>query len=271
MPSTTRLSAESLLSDALRADPAAAGRIAGALGADNALSRLLSAHRLPALIRLDDAATIAGTPVERLIALAEGGAGPAPAPSPAPPPAASAAPAHDWFAQAEENCGARLDVRPLLAQGQDPFAAVMTSATQVPPGAFFILDAPFDPAPLRRVLAGKGFMSVGRELAPGHWRICLKREGGGAEAHAPAAAVRMPGETWREGGALHIEVRGLAPPGPMTAVIRLIEQGEAGPIVVHHDRDPMLLYPELEERDWECVDKHTDGGEVRLTLRPREA
>ncbi|HYD64188.1 DUF2249 domain-containing protein [Azospirillum sp.] len=264
MPSTTDLSAESLLSDALRADPAAAGRITAALGADNALSRLLSAHRLPALIRLDDAATIAGTPVERLIALVRGAA---PAPTPAPTP--GAAPAHDWFAQAEENCGARLDVRPLLTQGQDPFATVMHASTQVPPGAFFILDAPFDPAPLRRVLAGKGFMSVGRELAPGHWRICLKREGGSTDTAAPAAVVRMPGETWREGNALHIEVRGLAPPGPMTAVIRLIEQGEPGPIVVHHDRDPMLLYPELEERAWECVDKHTDGGEVRLTLRPQ--
>lgn len=268
MPSTTDLSAESLLSDALRADPAAAGRVAAALGADNALSRLLGAHRLPALIRLDDAATIAGVPVERLVALVRGEA---PAPAPPPAPAAGGAPAHDWFAQAEQNCGARLDVRPLLAQGQDPFAAVMQASTQVPPGAFFILDAPFDPAPLRRVLAGKGFMSVGRELAPGHWRVCLKREGGSNEAAAPAPPVRMPGETWREGGTLHINVRGLAPPGPMTAVIRLIEQGEPGPIVVHHDRDPMLLYPELEERAWECVAKHTDGGEVRLTLRPQAA
>jgi hypothetical protein len=268
MPSTDPLSASTLLSDALRADPGAAVRVAEALGEGNALGRLLGAHRLPALIRMDDAAIIAGIPVERLIALVQGEAAPS---VPSPPPAASTAPAHDWFAQAEENCGARLDVRPLLAQGQDPFAAVMKASTQVPPGTFLILDAPFDPAPLRRVLAGKGFMSVGRELTPGHWRICLKRDGGSADAAAPAAPVRMPGETWREGGALHIEVRGLAPPGPMTAVIRLIEQGEAGPIVVHHDRDPMLLYPELEERAWDCVDKHTDGGEVRLTLRPRTA
>ena len=33
-------------------------------------------------------------------------------------------------------------------------------------------------------------------------------------------------------------------------------------------RDPMLLYPELEERAWECVRKTTHGDEIRLLLRP---
>ena len=178
----------------------------------------------------------------------------------------------DWFVQAERQCGAVLDVRPLLAGGQDPFAAVMQASAGIAPGAFLILDAPFDPAPLRRVLATKGFTSLGRAMAPGHWRICFRREGGEeAEAAAPApaaAAVRLPGETWREGHVTHIDLRGLAPPGPLTAVLRLVDGGEAEMIMVHHDRDPALLYPELEARGWECAARQDHGDEIRLILRP---
>jgi len=259
--------ADTSLAKALRDDPGLTGRLVEGLGPDNALSRLLVAGRLPAgRIHFSDAAAIAEVPVTALLIMA-GGEEAVPAPEPPPPPPPSSG--NDWFAQAEQNCGARVDVRPLLAQGQDPFAAVIKAAGTVEPGAFLILDAPFDPAPLRRVLAEKGFTSVSRPVGPGHWRICFRRQGC-APDDAPdmAPALRKPGETWREGDVLHIEVRGLTPPGPLTAVLRLIEAGEARTILVHHDRDPMLLYPELEERGWECVSKSTVGDEVRLLLRP---
>lgn len=278
--------ADTSLAEALRADPGLADRLLGLLGPDNALSRLLAAGRLPAgRIHLSDAAAIAEVPVETLLALVGGAATaepappsrpamPAPDPLPAPVPAPILAPipapipANDWFAQAERNCAAQIDVRPMLAEGRDPFAAVIKAAAGVEPGAFLILDAPFDPAPLRRVLADKGLMSVGRPIGPDHWRICFRREGCAPEAEPQQATLRKPGETWREGDAVHIDVRGMTPPGPLTAVLRVVESGETEEIVVHHDRDPMLLYPELEERRWECVTKSTHGDEVRLLLRP---
>jgi uncharacterized protein (DUF2249 family) len=262
-------SAETSLAQALRADPGLADRLSGRLGPDNALSRLLADGNVPTgRIHFADAAAIAGLPVDALLALAEEPAAPAPAPA-APPLPAAAGSGNDWFAQAERSGAATLDVRPLLAEGRDPFAAVLQAAGVVEPGGFLILDAPFDPAPLRRVLAGKGLMSVGRPVESGHWRICFRREGCAPdESVLDLPALRKPGETWREGEALHIEVRGMTPPGPLTAVLRLIEGGEAEEVVVHHDRDPMLLYPELEERGWECVSKSTHGDEVRLLLRP---
>ena len=259
------VTADTSLAQALRADPGLADRLTGRLGPDNPLSRLLAAGNVPAgRIHLADAAAIAGLPVDAFLALADAPAEPAPAPPPA-----AAVSGNDWYAQAERSGAAILDVRPLLAEGRDPFAAVVQASAAVEPGGFLILDAPFDPAPLRRVLAGKGFMSVGRPVEAGHWRICFRREGCAPdEAVLDLPALRKPGETWREGQTLHIEVRGMTPPGPMTAVIRLIESGEAEEIVSHHDRDPMLLYPELEERGWECVTKTTQGDEVRLLLRP---
>lgn len=72
---------------------------------------------------------------------------------------------------------------------------------------------------------------------------------------------------WRAAGVAHIDVRGLEPPSPLLAVLRLIERSEAGDeVIFHHDRDPMLLYPELAERDWTSQRLPADEGEVRLRL-----
>ena len=81
-----------------------------------------------------------------------------------------------------------------------------------------------------------------------------------------------PGRRWREAegaGAWHIDVRGLAPPQPLVAVLRLVESvTDATPIIVHHDRDPVLLHPELAERGWAAIRIEAEPGEVRLFLCP---
>ena len=78
-----------------------------------------------------------------------------------------------------------------------------------------------------------------------------------------AAAPRC----WREADGVHIDVRGLDPPEPLVAILRLIDaSSDGGPVVVHHDRDPRLLYPELAERGWAATELAAPSGEVRLKL-----
>ena len=56
---------------------------------------------------------------------------------------------------------------------------------------------------------------------------------------------------WHAPEADHIDVRGLKPPGPMVAILRLLDSGRAGSIVIAHlDREPIFLYPELDDRGW---------------------
>ena len=72
---------------------------------------------------------------------------------------------------------------------------------------------------------------------------------------------------WQEADGVHIEVRGLSPPEPMLAIIALIEAPQTGDVViVHHDREPVFLYPELAERGWNHEIVPGDAGEVRLRL-----
>ena len=81
-----------------------------------------------------------------------------------------------------------------------------------------------------------------------------------------AAARARP---WREADGLHIDVRGLPPPEPLVAILRLIEAvADASAVTVHHDRDPQLLYPELAERGWGAERIAGAAGEVRLRLQP---
>ncbi len=50
-----------------------------------------------------------------------------------------------------------LDVRPVLAAGEEPFDMIMQAAVRVPAGGALEITAPFEPIPLYRVLSLRGF------------------------------------------------------------------------------------------------------------------
>lgn len=79
----------------------------------------------------------------------------------------------------------------------------------------------------------------------------------------------LPGKRWRDAAGVHIDVRGLAPPAPLVAILQLVASiGDTVPaVVVHHDRDPRLLYPELAEIGWIAERIDAEPGEVRLLLK----
>lgn len=73
---------------------------------------------------------------------------------------------------------------------------------------------------------------------------------------------------WSEAGETHIDVRGLAPPDPLVAILRLLRsRGDEACVIAHLDRDPVMLYPELAQIGWEA--EHVEGGAGEVTLRLR--
>jgi len=152
----------------------------------------------------------------------------------------------------------------MLERRQDPFEAVMTLADTVAVGGGLIIDAPFNPLPLRRVLEKRGFSSHAERMQPNHWRIRALRTAGVDqvdETGGDAAPV------WPEADGVHIDVRGMTAPGPLVAILRLADgQDHDGRIVVHHDREPVYLFPELAERGWSWEMTAGKSGEVRLIL-----
>src|SRR3546814_14216064 len=84
-----------------------------------------------------------------------------------------------------------LDVRPILEAGGEPFGEIMGAIAALGPEQGLRLLAPFKPAPLFDVLAGRGFQHQAPALAGGDWEVLFWRadaataEGGGGAGDVP--------------------------------------------------------------------------------------
>jgi hypothetical protein len=70
------------------------------------------------------------------------------------------------------------DVRPVLARGEEPFAAIRARVDGLAAGQGMIVIAPFMPAPLIELLKSEGFASSLERRADGAWAVSFWREQG---------------------------------------------------------------------------------------------
>jgi uncharacterized protein (DUF2249 family) len=68
-----------------------------------------------------------------------------------------------------------LDVRPLLAQGQEPFALIRAEVDKLDVGRDLTVIAPFVPSPLIEWLKGEGFTPTLERRADGAWSVHFRR------------------------------------------------------------------------------------------------
>ena len=136
-----------------------------------------------------------------------------------------------------------LDVRPVIAAGDEPFGMIMDAVAALAPGEVLRLRSPFDPTPLHRVLAGHGFARRTAELAADDWETEYWREG------EPAPTV--------------LDVRGLRPPEPLERTLAALEDVPDGRALLQlNDRVPAFLLPLLDERGY----RYRIGEDQRGTL-----
>ncbi len=136
-----------------------------------------------------------------------------------------------------------LDVRPVLAEGGEPFRLIMDAVAALAPGEVLALRSPFDPAPLHRVLGGMGFDRETRELGPDDFETEYRRPG------EPAPRV--------------LDVRGLQPPEPLERTLSVLDElPENQALVQLNDRLPAFLLPLLDESGW----RYRTADEARGTV-----
>lgn len=163
-----------------------------------------------------------------------------------------------------------VDVRPDLRAGREPFTPIMSAVEALPAGGVLLLRAIFEPAPLYRVLGGRGFDHWTERLADDDWRVWFYRRpaapaeaGGEAAASCPACETKAAGEE-----VVLLDVRGLEPPEPMVRTLEALERlPEQACLVQINERVPRLLLPMLAERGfaWEIVGE--TPGPVRVFIR----
>lgn len=68
----------------------------------------------------------------------------------------------------------RLDVRPILQAGGEPFQQIMAFVNGLVPGELFELLATFRPDPLINVLDGRGYQATSDEWDDGSWLVTFR-------------------------------------------------------------------------------------------------
>ena len=152
--------------------------------------RVLGHEEVAGRLTLADVASMVDSPPEDIAAVANG----AELPSRPTHPLENAPASPDKVAgtDAANRHLQELDARPIFANGHEPLAAILSFVDGAPPSATLVIDAPFHPVPLRRLLARRGYRSDVQELAADHWRCTFMPVPGQAQVRSdvrPAYAV----------------------------------------------------------------------------------
>jgi uncharacterized protein (DUF2249 family) len=70
----------------------------------------------------------------------------------------------------------RLDVRPILARGEEPFATIRRRVDALGPGDGLVVVAPFLPSPLIELLRSEGFRARVERGSAGQWMVYFWRD-----------------------------------------------------------------------------------------------
>lgn len=165
-----------------------------------------------------------------------------------------------------------LDVRPILRSGGEPFTAIMEAVDGLAPGQPLRLLATFEPVPLYRVLARKGFDPAAREIGGGDWEVMFTPAtttvGSGQSPSIQPNSPRASAPAWPE-AASHLDNRDLDPPEPMVRTLAAVEELQPGEVLsALLCREPVFLLPELRSRGYEWKGGfEADGTTYRLLVR----
>lgn len=69
-----------------------------------------------------------------------------------------------------------LDLRPIIAAGDEPFSQIMTAIDAVGSGETLLLVTPFLPSPLIEKLQSEGFAARPERRGDGSWQTFFRRE-----------------------------------------------------------------------------------------------
>jgi uncharacterized protein (DUF2249 family) len=188
-------------------------------------------------------------------------------------PAAAAAPSAQEpaaLAAIPESRQHHIDVREDIRRGQEPFARIMAAVKSLGADHALIVRTPFEPIPLYDVLGKRGFAHWAESRAEDDWSVWFYRES--ADIPGVAAAGTRGEATARSERTVTIDVRGLEPPHPMVRVLERLESLGPGQVLeVIHERRPLFLYPQLDDRGFSHETDEPQPGVIRILIRRKDA
>lgn len=162
-----------------------------------------------------------------------------------------------------------LDVRPILKAGGEPFSDIMQAVAALEPQQGLRLLASFKPVPLFAVMEQRGFRHAARPLDGGDWEVVFTPARAAEASSAPGVTTSgIGGRGIWPAAKRSLDARGLMPPEPMVLTLENLEQLPAGEVLeIRTDREPLLLYRELDSRGHRYRATPLPGGEYRVLIR----
>jgi len=161
-----------------------------------------------------------------------------------------------------------LDVRPIIETGRDPFQDIMSKVKVLQDDSVFHLINSFEPIPLYSVLGKKGFdhKTIRQDgIFNIYFYKTLEKT---KEAEGLALDNKGSEKTPHEyENIIEIDARELVPPEPMVKVLEALSKVDDNTILVlHHHREPLMLYPKLEERGYTAICNKIKENEFKIII-----
>jgi uncharacterized protein (DUF2249 family) len=164
-----------------------------------------------------------------------------------------------------------LDVRPILAAGDDPLQLIQQHVKELQEGQVLKILNTFEPTPLINLLGKRGFVSYVKATEENVIETYFYKET--QEKNEALETIRPIVNNWEPllkkyaGNLQEIDVRHLEMPEPMMRILAALEKLPANTaLYVHHKRIPVFLLTELKDRLFGYRIKEITGGEVYLLI-----
>ena len=164
-----------------------------------------------------------------------------------------------------------LDVRPMLAAGNDPLQSIQHYVQELQQDQVLRIINTFEPTPLINLLGKQRFVSYVKQVEENVVETYFYKEK--TERNDQLNTKRATVNDWDAllekyaGNLEEIDVRHLEMPQPMMTILAALEilPGNSA-LYVHHKRIPVFLLTELKERRFDYRIKEITGSEVYLLI-----
>lgn len=155
-----------------------------------------------------------------------------------------------------------LDVRPILASGQDPFKDIMEKVKSLKGDETLMIINTFEPIPLYSVLGKRGF-SHKTINENGEWKIYFFKE----ENFTTDNETKIDNKSKFNEEVFELDVRNLEPPEPMIKILEILPKlSDDTILLVHHHREPLMLYDKLIERGYSAVTNKIEENYYKIVI-----
>lgn len=162
-----------------------------------------------------------------------------------------------------------LDVRPIIDSGTDPFKTIMKTVKEMNDEQMLHLINSFEPVPLYSVMETKGFKHAAEKNGD-EWHIWFWKNDARVSDQKKNAETSSSVHTSTKGNIVEIDVRGLEPPEPMVKILETLNRlDDETTLLVHHHREPVLLYDKLEELGYEAETTKIEENNYKVVIKKK--